>query len=434
MNIDIILPCFSEIFSHGSYVHFSALAEELQARGHDVVVRAGYASSFDVSRGLVAWGETRPCGEATVGKLKVVYYRHLRPFHPRCVALWFKSRFTVLADSWRMREVPRPIDIWRLQRLDSEQTDALARELHARAQAAGSSSALYSTYALGPHLPMRSMVRDAKQRGAVVLAGYFPFSTCPDAVHACNRAGVPVWVVPLFHALDVPHQNDALHGSARRADGVLALSPFNKEFFEKVVGCDNVHCMGSAPPAVSVARVENDGSDRDPYCVVFGRYHAGKNVGEAVRIVDAIRRDGVSNMGLKVIASAAPELEAYLPPYADVLSDISSEAAMQVLAGADALLFPSLHESFGIVCLEALRCGTPAIVKRSNHATRSVLEQYGLGAFLYDTESQAVDMLRSVHQGTLALPPDLAASEFTWSAVGQRVEQALRGRAPNAPA
>ncbi len=424
MKIDLILPCFSGEFAHGSYVHFSLLAEALQARGHDVLVRAGYAATMSVEGGIVAWRDRRPEGPARVGNLSVVYYRHRRRFHPRCMAMWIRFRATVLADAWKLRDVPRPIDTWRLQSLDADATGRLAKTLYDRAEAAGYGAALYSTYALGPHLPMRRMVRDAKRRGATVIAGYFPFSTCPDAVKECRRAGVPVWVAPLFHALDVPHQNKALHDAARHANGVLALSPFNQTFFRDVVGCRNVACVGSAPPPVAVSDTPPPKDGAAPYCVVFGRFHAGKNVGEAVRIVDALRRTTVPNMRLTVISSGA-ELKDYLPPYASVKSGITSEEARGVLVHATALLFPSLHESFGIVCVEALRCGTPAIVKRSNHATASVLRAHGLERYLYDMEGQAVDLVTQVHEGTLRLPPDQGWFDFTWEAVGQRVEAAL---------
>jgi glycosyltransferase involved in cell wall biosynthesis len=424
VKIDFILPSFSEIVSHGSYVHFSALAQTLQARGHDVIIRAGYASSFAVENGRVTWSGVQPCGTKLIGRLRVIHYRHLRPFHLRRIAKWFKTRYAVLADSWHMREVPRGIDVWRLQQLNAVETRRLAHQLCERA--GRTTAAFYTTYALGPDLPMRRMVADARRRGALVIAGYFPFSTCPEAVRECRRAGVPVWIVPLFHALDVPHQNHALLEAARLADGVFELSPFNADFFREVVGCKRVVCTGSAPPRVCNPEPDRDAPNTDePYCVVFGRYHAGKNVGEAIRIVDAMRRGAAPNMALKVIASASRELNDYLPSYATVLSDISSEEAMRVLSRAEALLFPSVHESFGIVCFEALRGGTPALVRMANLATRSVLEAHGLGQYLYATEAQAVKLLEAIHQKCLVLPPDLDLAAFTWDAVGQRVEDAL---------
>lgn len=424
MKIDVVLPYFSETLSQGAYVHFRQLALALADRGHDVVVRAGNRATLKEEAGGVRWLDPAPTGPCRVGGLDTVYYAHLPRLHPRNLGPWFAARWTVLVHAWELHDNPRPIDLWRIQQLNPDQTRDLTRSLRKKAAAAGPSDAHYSTYALGPNLPMGRMIADAKKRGAVVIAGYFPFRTCPDAVRAGREAGVPVWIIPLFHAQDVPHQNEALLQAARDAAGVLPLSPFNTAFFTEAVGCRRVVCMGSAPPSLDAMppAAEKPGH---PYCVVFGRFHAGKNVGEAVRIVDAARRRGIPDLELKVIATDSKHLRRSLPPYASVLSDISTEEAARTLAGARALLFPSLHESFGIVCFEALRCGTPALIRRANHATASLFDELNLSDFAYAEEKQAVDLLGRICGDDLVLPEDLSLNRFTWPAIAETVEQAI---------
>ena len=54
----------------------------------------------------------------------------------------------------------------------------------------------------------------------------------------------------------------------------------------------------------------------------------------------------------------------------------------EILAMADLTLLPSLHESFGLVALESMACGTPAIVTANGGAGEFV--EHGVNSFLCD--------------------------------------------------
>jgi glycosyltransferase involved in cell wall biosynthesis len=55
-----------------------------------------------------------------------------------------------------------------------------------------------------------------------------------------------------------------------------------------------------------------------------------------------------------------------------------------ILAMSDLCLLPSLHESFGLVALESMACGTPAIVTRNGGAGEFV--EHGVNSFLCDPD------------------------------------------------
>jgi len=55
-----------------------------------------------------------------------------------------------------------------------------------------------------------------------------------------------------------------------------------------------------------------------------------------------------------------------------------------VLAMADLCLLPSLHESFGLVALESMACGTPAVVTSVGGAGEFV--EHGVNSYLCDPD------------------------------------------------
>ncbi|MGV1006995.1 MAG: glycosyltransferase family 4 protein [Dermatophilaceae bacterium] len=94
---------------------------------------------------------------------------------------------------------------------------------------------------------------------------------------------------------------------------------------------------------------------------------------------------------------------------------LPQERLRQVVAGAQALLFPSLDEGFGLPPLEALACGVPALVS-DLPVTREVLGLHCAYADPHDVESFLIGM-----QSVLGTPPGTAASRrayaarFTWA-------------------
>nr|WP_282188992.1 MSMEG_0565 family glycosyltransferase [Azospirillum sp. SYSU D00513] len=69
---------------------------------------------------------------------------------------------------------------------------------------------------------------------------------------------------------------------------------------------------------------------------------------------------------------------------------------------ADALVFPSLREGFGLVVLEAMACGTPVVVSRMPPFTEYLAPDDGLWADPHSAESIADAMLAAVEPATRA--------------------------------
>jgi glycosyltransferase involved in cell wall biosynthesis len=62
--------------------------------------------------------------------------------------------------------------------------------------------------------------------------------------------------------------------------------------------------------------------------------------------------------------------------------------------GAEVLVFPSLHEGFGIPCLEAMKCGVPVVAARSG----AIPEVVGDAALLVDSPTDAGALAEAIHR------------------------------------
>ena len=96
---------------------------------------------------------------------------------------------------------------------------------------------------------------------------------------------------------------------------------------------------------------------------------------------------------------------------------------------SDALVFPSLTEGFGLAVLEAMACGTPAIVSRIPPFTEYLGEEDALLVGPHDIPAIAAAMRRAVapsERARLGKAGLAVSGRFPWSAVADAHEQAYR--------
>ncbi len=152
-----------------------------------------------------------------------------------------------------------------------------------------------------------------------------------------------------------------------------------------------------------------------PCFLAIGGVEARKNT---VRILRAFARvHGALPEARLIIAGGVSLLDhrAYQQEFAAELTRIGDAAAAVIMAGriahddlpalyrlADALVFPSLQEGFGLVVIESLACGTPAVVSRILPFTEHLPPDGVRWCDPHDAASIAVAMLDS-------LRPDLRA-------------------------
>jgi glycosyltransferase involved in cell wall biosynthesis len=179
------------------------------------------------------------------------------------------------------------------------------------------------------------------------LRGGVPFTTAyhthfPDYV--ARRTGLPAeWIWRYIRWFHGPAQ--AVLVSTRsvreqlRAHGVSQVRPWGR-------GVDLSNFTPDAPPPAVYADLPG------PIQLYIGRVAMEKNI-------EAFLASG--HPGSKVIVGDGPARAALERdwPEAHFLGALSGRALAGAYAGADVLVFPSRTDTFGLVMIEALACGTP---------------------------------------------------------------------------
>ena len=171
------------------------------------------------------------------------------------------------------------------------------------------------------------------------------------------------------------------------------------------------------------------------YLLYLGGFDVRKNV---PRLLQAFARLDVPQVQL-VVAGQLPEHDTSFTPdprriaaelgLADRVhftGGVQESLKPALYAGAEALLFPSLYEGFGLPPLEALSCGTPAIVS-DRSSLPEVVDGGGLCVEPEDTAALAAAMERVLRDPALRARLRRAALEharrFSWSVTAQQTQE-----------
>jgi len=133
--------------------------------------------------------------------------------------------------------------------------------------------------------------------------------------------------------------------------------------------------------------------------------------------------------GTRIVAGVGPELELLKRrhPEARFLGVLSREALAQLYSSVDVFVFPSRTDTFGLVMLEALACGTP-VAAFPVQGPLDVVADSGVAVLDEDLRKAALAALRIDRAQCRAY-----AERFSWKAATQQFIDLQPARAAGAP-
>lgn len=224
----------------------------------------------------------------------------------------------------------------------------------------------------------------------------------------------------------------------RRASVVMCDSAFTRDEYTRRVG------VGRAAPVVIHLGVSDEwrsvgpraaAAGERPYVIYVGNVKPHKNLGALVRAFGMIAADVPHDLvivgrreGMRTVDESVQQQAASLGDRVRITGEVAAGELRQLVAGADALVMPSLFEGFGLPPLEAMAAGCPTLVARA----ASLPEVCG-DASLYCDPRDENDIARQLTRMLQdpVLRDDLRqrgvhrAATFTWSRTAEATLAAL---------
>ena len=303
-----------------------------------------------------------------------------------------------------------------------------------------------STVALG-YKPWRMLVWG----GQLARVGFDRLLPGGTLFHATEHLLLPLRAVPtvltvhdlIFRHLPEHHKrlnrwylNWALPLYCRRATRVITISHSTRRDLmaaydvapEKISVIHEAADPRFAPqPLDRVAAVRRSYGLPERYLLFVGTIEPRKNLTRLLHAFESLHRDRLTDAlvvvgrrgwlyeGFFAQLEASPVRDSVLLP-----GYVPDEDLPAVYAGAQALVWPSLYEGFGLPVLEAMACGTPVVCSGT-----SSLPEVGGEAALYVDPTSTEDVIETLRR--LLSDPDLRtglvdqgfeqASRFSWDRV-----------------
>jgi glycosyltransferase involved in cell wall biosynthesis len=334
-RLAIVVQRFGTEINGGAELHALMLAERL-ARVMDVEVLTSCARDY------ADWKMAYPPGPATVAGLAVRRFAHpLRnPDGQRArVPLVHKLRF--LARRW-LRRLPGPLVLRPRGHADRDGHTFLARQ--------------------GPHcVELVEHLRGSAARYDAVIFFAALYAPAALGILAWGRRSV---LVPLLHD-EKPMYLPIFHEVFRAAGAILFNTESERRLAARLYGIDTaamaVAGVGidiAMPDAARIEQARSRHAITGAYVVYVGRIDVAKGCRELLEAFETwVAADPAARLVL-VGQAVMP-----LPPHPRLVATgfVAEDERDALIAGAAALVIPSLYESLSLVTLEAMRLGVPVI-------------------------------------------------------------------------
>jgi alpha-1,6-mannosyltransferase len=232
--------------------------------------------------------------------------------------------------------------------------------------------------------------------------------------------------------------------TAAEYDTVVCTTGFAREEFDRIGATNTITVplgvdLETFHPRRHSAQLRREWADPHQVLLVHcGRLSVEKRADRSIDALAALCDSGIDARLLVVgegpMRSRLERQAAGLPiDFTGFIDCRHSVAAL--LASADVALAPGPHETFGLAALEALACGTPAVVSRTS-ALREIVSPDSGACADNDPEAVAASVIEIIGRPVRMrrIGARRRAEQFTWSQAASGMLAALGGPADNYPA
>lgn len=223
----------------------------------------------------------------------------------------------------------------------------------------------------------------------------------------------------------------------RRADGLLFVSRFSRDEFHRLVG-EPRGAEWTVPNGVDPAWFEPPPAGpapQRPYFLFVGNVKPHKNLGRLLEAFAALAPEVPHELVLagrrRGFRTGAPEVARRAAALGDrvrLAGFLEAGELRRAVAGASALVLPSLYEGFGLPAIEAMAAGRPVLAARAG-ALPEVCGDAALYCDPRDPADIAAGLRRLATDGALAARLAAAgpvrARRFNWDETARAVAAAM---------
>lgn len=283
----------------------------------------------------------------------------------------------------------------------------------------------------------------------IVVATGFPLMHMYDALRGARRGKMPIVLIGALHTDDPwGFERPCIFRAIEEADGYIALTPFERDYLLK---------RGIPETKVSVIGA---GVDLEPYATANGQALRDKQGWGTAQVVCALGKfvsrkrydfllsamtkvwQGQPTVRLVLAGGYTDYLEELRARIADfppsiqeqitILPDVSEEEKRNLLDACNVFVLPSIHESFGIVFVEAWAAKRPVIGANTGAVTSLItLDVNGLifSAGNSNSLAEAINQLVTDKEKAMRLGQNgykQVHDSYTWTQILQQHETVYR--------